>query len=259
MELAPIPLRRSCGGSRQCSRSPPFQERHSAASASRRPRRRRRGPLRVPPHGCCTTRRCRPGPVGAWTRLPRDSTANASGSSRTASFLPTWLRATVGSPRLHSGPGHQCSRTATCRSATCSSTVTRSPAWSIGPRRPRRCPVRPRYLDALDMRSTLATSLPTALDADLDVIRAWWSWRSLVAARRPSSNGVRPVLTRSRVRRAEIDVTHGPPGPTPVSPPVGTGPHRFDALARALTGRSVSGASVVSVGWGETVDRGQRS
>src|SRR5215212_6682586 len=39
---------------------------------------------------------------------------------------PTWLRATAELPRLHSGPGHRCSRTATCRSPTCSSTVTRS-------------------------------------------------------------------------------------------------------------------------------------
>src|ERR1700704_1812923 len=38
-------LRRSCGGSRPCSRSPPSLGRHSAASASRRPRRRRAGPL----------------------------------------------------------------------------------------------------------------------------------------------------------------------------------------------------------------------
>jgi hypothetical protein len=39
---------------------------------------------------------------------------------------PTWLRATAELPRLHSGPGHRCSRTANCRSPTCSSTVTRS-------------------------------------------------------------------------------------------------------------------------------------
>jgi hypothetical protein len=70
--------------------------RHSAASASRRPRRRRRGPRAVPPHGCCTTRRCRHGPVGASTRSHRTSTANASGSSRTSVLPPTWSRATAG-------------------------------------------------------------------------------------------------------------------------------------------------------------------
>ena len=43
-------------------------------------------------------------------------------------ILPAWSRATAGLPRLRSGRGHRCSRTATCRSPTCSSTVTRSPA-----------------------------------------------------------------------------------------------------------------------------------
>src|SRR5450432_610120 len=83
---------------------------------------------RVPPPGCCTTRRCRHGPVGAPTRSHRTSTANASGSSPTASFPPPWSRATAGLPRLRSVRGHRCSRTATCRSPTCSSTVTRLPA-----------------------------------------------------------------------------------------------------------------------------------
>src|SRR3954466_15991896 len=41
---------------------PPPRGRPSAAWASRRPPRRRRGPLPVPPHGCCTARRCRHGP-----------------------------------------------------------------------------------------------------------------------------------------------------------------------------------------------------
>ena len=35
MAMAPIPTRRSCGGSRPYSRSPPSKGRHSAASASR--------------------------------------------------------------------------------------------------------------------------------------------------------------------------------------------------------------------------------
>jgi hypothetical protein len=57
-----------------------LQARHSVASARRRPRRRRRGPRRAPPYGRCTTRRCRPGPVGASTTSLCASTANASGS-----------------------------------------------------------------------------------------------------------------------------------------------------------------------------------
>jgi hypothetical protein len=38
-----------------------------------------------------------------------------------------WSRATAELPRLRCGRGHRCSHTATCRSPTCSSTVTRSP------------------------------------------------------------------------------------------------------------------------------------
>jgi hypothetical protein len=37
--------------------------RHWVTSASHLPRRRRRGPRRVPPCGCCTTRRCHHGPA----------------------------------------------------------------------------------------------------------------------------------------------------------------------------------------------------
>ena len=45
-----IPTRGFCGASHPCSRSPPSQGGHSAASASRRPRRPRHGPRRrVPP------------------------------------------------------------------------------------------------------------------------------------------------------------------------------------------------------------------
>jgi hypothetical protein len=65
MAMAPAPARRSCGAGRRCSRSPPSRGRHSAASASHLPRRRPRGPRRVPPSGRCTARRCRPGPAAA--------------------------------------------------------------------------------------------------------------------------------------------------------------------------------------------------
>jgi hypothetical protein len=47
----------------------------------------------------------------------------------TNGVLPTDLvTRNAGSPRLRSGPGHRCSRTATCRSPTCLSRLTRSPA-----------------------------------------------------------------------------------------------------------------------------------
>ncbi len=41
-------------------------------------------------------------------------------------------------------------------------------------------------------------------DVDLDVIRAWWSWRSLVAARWLIEHGFDPSVAGLRVRRAEI-------------------------------------------------------
>jgi hypothetical protein len=106
--------------------------RHSATSASRRPRRPRRGPRRAPPSGHCITRRCRHGPVGASTRSHRTSPASASGSSPTTSFPPTWSHATAGSPRPRFGRGHRCSSTATCKSSTSSSSdeVTGVIDWS---------------------------------------------------------------------------------------------------------------------------------
>jgi hypothetical protein len=42
------------------------------------------------------------------------------------------------------------------------------------------------------MRSTLATSSPATAEVDLDVIRAWWSWRSLEAARWLIEHGFDP-------------------------------------------------------------------
>src|SRR5262249_59148499 len=61
------------------------------------------------------------------------------------------------------GRGHRCSSTATCRSTTSSSKVTRSPASSTGPRRPRATPCSTSPPSRSDTRSTLATlSLATA-------------------------------------------------------------------------------------------------
>ena len=118
------------------------------------------GRLGKPSPGRCATRRWRHGPVGASTSSHRGSTASATGSSPTTSFRPTWSRATVGSPRLHSGRGHRCSLTATCRSLTSSSTVTRSPASSTSPRRVRATHCSTSPSSRSDTRSTLATSSP---------------------------------------------------------------------------------------------------
>ena len=50
-------------------------------------------------------------------------------------------------------------------------------------------------------------------DVDLDVIRGWWSLRSLLASSLADRARVRPLLTRLRVRRTPLpDVTPGPAG-----------------------------------------------
>ena len=164
--------------------------RRSAACRSRRPRRRRRGPRRVPPYARCTTRRCRHGPAAASTSSRPGSPASASGSSPTTSCPPTWSRATAGSPRPCSGRGHRCSSTATCRSPTSSSTVTRSPASSTGPRRPRAT----RCYDLATLTLAHEEHLDDVIagygaDVDRDLIRAWWSFRSLIAIRWLAENG----------------------------------------------------------------------
>lgn len=107
-------------------------------------------------------------------------------------------------PRRRSGRGHRCSRTATCRWPMCSSMLTRSPAWSTGPRRARG--------DALYDLASLTLGHEDHLgdvvagygtDVDLDVIRAWWSLRSLLAVRWLVEHGFDPwpevAVLRSRL------------------------------------------------------------
>ena len=136
MARAPIPTPRSCGASRRYWRSLRFPERRSACFKSPRPRLRRRGLRRAPPSAPCTTRLRRRGPVASVSSNPlaaagarlssrRNSTRSASGSSPTVSCPPTSSCAIVRSRRRRCGRGHRCSSTATCRSSTCSSTVTR--------------------------------------------------------------------------------------------------------------------------------------
>ena len=90
----------------------------------------------------------------------------------------------------------------TCRSRTCSSTVTRSPASSTGPR--------PDQGDALYDLASLTLGHPEHLgdvvagygkDVDLDVIEAWWSVRSLLAIRWLVEHGFDPAAPG-----CEIDV-----------------------------------------------------
>jgi hypothetical protein len=61
--MAPARPRRSCGRKLPVLAPAALPGRHWATSASHLPRRRRRGPRRVPPCGRCTTRRCHHGPA----------------------------------------------------------------------------------------------------------------------------------------------------------------------------------------------------
>ena len=157
--------------------------------ADRRPPHPRRGSPPVPPSARCTTRRCRPGlarastsspPVGRRVRLARrHEVLPADVVTRNRRLAETAL-----------GPGLRCSRTATCISNMSSSTSTRSPASSTGPRHPRAtcCTTSPRSRS--HTRSTLTTSSPaTGCDVDRGLIRAWWSFRCLVGVRWLFENG----------------------------------------------------------------------
>ena len=100
-------LRKCCGGSHPCSRSPRSQGRHSGASAS---------PSTASSAAWATAGAAvrtlhetplPPWPGKTWTASPRPSTASANGSSPIASFPPTWSPATAASPTLPSGRGRQ--------------------------------------------------------------------------------------------------------------------------------------------------------
>ena len=139
------------------------------------------------------------------TRSLRTSTANASGSSRTASFPPSWSRATAGLPRRRSGRGHRCSRTATCRSPTSSSTVTRVTGvidWSEAGQG-----------DALYDLATLTLGHEEHLERRRRRLRHRRRPRRdprVVVVAKPAGGPLadrarlRPLLARLRVRRAQI-------------------------------------------------------
>jgi hypothetical protein len=146
MALAPIPTRRSCGGSRPCSRSPPSQGRHSAASASHP-----RVAGGVGRGGCRRTDAARRA-AAAMARSSRresarTSTSNASGSStRRPSRRPGHAQPPVAELRCR--PWTPVFTHGDLQITHVFVDGTRSPACSTGPRRARRCALRPRQPDA---------------------------------------------------------------------------------------------------------------
>ncbi len=232
MTLAPVRLPKSCGGSHRCSRSRPSQGQHSAASVSRRRRRQRRGPRRAPPPGPCTTLRCHHGRVGASRSSHRTSMANASGSSPTMSFPPT----------CHGQPSN---RETALRPWTPVFThgdlqvahvfvdddeVTGVVDWSDA------C-----QGDGLFDLAILTLGHEEHLDdvvagygadVDLDVIRAWWSLRSLLAVRWLSST----ASTRRPKSHCWSRPVSCPPSTRPVAlmtPAVKGAPKGVDVAARS--------------------------
>ena len=117
---------------------------------------------------------------------------------------PTWSRATAGSPRLRSGHGHLCSRTATCRSPHVfveGDEITGVLEWSEASQGDALYDLASLTLGHEEHLGDVIAGYGT--DVDLDVIRAWWSSR---AARwliehgfDPSSPGCEFAVLRSQL------------------------------------------------------------
>ena len=153
----------------------------------------RRGPQRVPPHGCCTTRTCRHGPVGASTNSPRDLDDECEWLV-TNGVLPTDLvtrnRRIAEAALRPWTPVFTHGDLQITHVFVDGDEITGVIDWSeAGPG------------DALYDLAILTLGHEEHLgdvvagygtDVDLDVIRAWWSWRSLGAARWLIEHGFDP-------------------------------------------------------------------
>lgn len=115
-------------------------------------------------------------PRKALGRLSEPSTASPADLERawlvpTACCPPTSALAAASSPMQRRRRGAPYSFTGICRLLTCSSTATRAPASSSGPRRAEECAIRPRNLGALARRGCLVRHGfdPSAPDGEFDV------------------------------------------------------------------------------------------
>ena len=186
--------RRSCGASRPCSRSPPSAAEHSAGWESHRSPRRQRGQPRELPSGCSTTRRCRRGYRGRnldefasdldteceW--LVSNAVLPADLVTRNREIAEAALRPWT--PVFTHGDLQ------VCHVFVDGDEITGVVDWSeAGPG------------DALYDLATLTLGHEEQLDhvvagygreVDRDVIRGWWSLRSLLAARWLIEHGFDP-------------------------------------------------------------------
>ena len=123
------------------------------------------------------------------------STRHARGSSRAVSYLPTSSRATARSRRRRSGHGSRSSRTATCRSTTCSSRATGTNGvldWSEAGLGDALYDLATLTLGHEEHVGDVAAGYGTVVD--LDIIRGWWSRRCLSNIRWLIEHGFDPFL-----------------------------------------------------------------
>ena len=178
MALARSRLRRSCGASRRYSRWPPCQGRHSAASGEPSTASPTAWARRVPPYGCA--RRAAAAMARPQPRQDRSAPGQRCEWLLTNGGLPADLvtrNRTIAKAALR--PWTPVFRTATCGSPTCSLTVrvTGVINWSKAARA-MPCTTSPSSRSAPEH---LGEVRRLRHRRDLDMIRAWWSLRSLLA------------------------------------------------------------------------------
>ncbi|WP_368052503.1 phosphotransferase family protein [Micromonospora sp. HUAS LYJ1] len=185
---------RSCGAGRPSSRSPPSPARHSAVSASRRPRHRRRGPRRALRSGSCTKRYHRRGQAGSSSGWTRNSIANVPGSSTAASCRPTWSTATaIAEAAIRPWtPVFMHGDLQITHIFTDGDEVTGVIDWSEAAPGDALFDLAILTLGHEERLEDLLAGY--GVDVDRDVIRAWWSLRSLLASRWLIEHGFDPSL-----------------------------------------------------------------
>ena len=161
----------------------------------------------MPPHGCCTTRRCRHGPVGASTRSHRDLDGECEWLV-TNGVLPTDLvtrnRQVAEAALRPWTPVFTHGDLQITHVFVDGDEITGVIDWSEAAQGDALYDLAILTLGHEEHLGDVVAGYGT--DVDLDVIRAWWSLRSLVAARwliehgfDPSSPGCEFDVLRSRM------------------------------------------------------------
>ena len=159
----------------------------------------------MPPHGCCTTRRCRHGPVGASTRSHRELDGECEWLV-TNGVLPTDLvtrnRRVAEAALRPWTPVFTHGDLQITHVFVDGDEITGVIDWSEAGQGDALYDLAILTLGHEEHLGDVVAGYGT--DVDLDVIRAWWSLRSLRGGPLADRARLRPVLARLRVRRAEI-------------------------------------------------------